>query len=434
MIELKKENVMTEVKNQLARDYNCKASDFDNHGVKFAQRSEFCSRVTQTDLLKIVSFYNSAVVTADKRIYNDVRNLLGNVKPEAIFQQPVVKAIAKTISAYNAEVDELFLHFVPAVVPSNIDTLDFEVKYYSGRDLEQFRGREEYSLALPFDNLAPDMLAVTAVIDGEIIGIAGARATSERLWEVGVNVDAHMSGNHVASKLLDLLKQKVLDHDAIPFYRTAISHILSQNVAINAGFKPAWSGLTTRHKRNVELRAASEIDLLLIQQMYMNNFPQEERKPFDEVLKISEVCGLFKRDALIGFMTYIEQGGYILLDYFAIGEEQRGKGLGKSALYALIDKFAGKKGVIIEIEEAGSASTESENITRTKRRNFYTQIGFVPTGDRISMCGVNMELLYFPIAKNPKEIFPIYKRLYEASHAPGLFDKRIKYLEKVQGD
>lgn len=434
MKQLNKIKVMNEVKNQLARNYNCAASDFDNHGIKFARRSEFSTRSTSTDLLKIVSFYNSAVVTADKRIYTDIQTLLCDVKPEAILTQSVVKSIARFISTYNAEVDELFLNFIPAITSAELSAPDFEVKYYSGRDLEQFRGNDEFSLALPFDNLAPDKFAVAAIVDDKVIGLAGARASSEKLWEVGINVNSAYSGNHIASKLLDLLKQKVLDHNAIPFYRTAISHILSQNVAINAGFKPAWSSLTTRHKRNVELRAVSDIDLLLIQQMYMTNFPQEERKPFDEVLKISEVCGLFRRDTLVGFMTYIEHDGYILLDYFAIGEEQRGKGLGKSALYALLDRFTGKKGVIIEIEEAGCGSTESENITRMKRKNFYTQIGFVPTGDRISMCGVNMELLYYPIAKNPKAIFPAYKKLYESAHEVGSFDKRIKYLEKVQSD
>ena len=50
-------------------------------------------------------------------------------------------------------------------------------------------------------------------------------------------------GLGIGSMLVELLKNEILDLGKIPFYGTAMSHISSQKVALNAGFYPAWAEL-----------------------------------------------------------------------------------------------------------------------------------------------------------------------------------------------
>lgn len=428
---MNKERLMKTVKTQLARDFDCAAEDFEKHGITFAVHSNFSERVTPTDLLKIISFYSAAVVTCDSHIKDKITELLKDVRPELIFDQILVKAIANCIYDYNAEVDDVCLYFIPDFgAQTNVSAPEFKTEFYTGRELERFRGRTEFSDALPFNNIAPDVMAIAAVENNRVVGLAGASRSSEKLWEVGVNVLPEFRGHHIASKLIELLKNKVLDHNAVPYYRTAVSHILSQNVAINAGFKPAWSSLTTRPKRNIDIRPPLENEIAEIKGIYIDCFPEAERIPFEKVCEFSELYGLYRKKETVGFMTSIERDGYVLLDFFGIKRDKRGKGLGRSCLTSFLSDYADKNGVIIETELPGSDTTESENMTRINRQNFYSKIGFIHTGEIISDNGVRLELMYFPINKNPRLIFPVFSEIYKQSYGLKLYDKRIKKIEE----
>ena len=52
----------------------------------------------------------------------------------------------------------------------------------------------------------------------------------------------------VGSLLVGLLKNELLDRGILPFYGTSMSHIVSQKVALNAGFSPAWAELYCEKK------------------------------------------------------------------------------------------------------------------------------------------------------------------------------------------
>ncbi|ALP93777.1 hypothetical protein [Intestinimonas butyriciproducens] len=55
-------------------------------------------------------------------------------------------------------------------------------------------------------------------------------------------------GRGYAAGLPFLLKDALLRRDIVPFYGTAESHIISRNVAIRAGFRPAFGYLYAQTK------------------------------------------------------------------------------------------------------------------------------------------------------------------------------------------
>ena len=79
--------------------------------------------------------------------------------------------------------------------------------------------------------------------------MAGASSDSSSMWQIGINVLPEARGRQIATMLVSLLKNEVLSLGKLPYYGTAMSHIISQRVAIKSRFLPAWSELVTSLKR-----------------------------------------------------------------------------------------------------------------------------------------------------------------------------------------
>ena len=71
---------------------------------------------------------------------------------------------------------------------------DFNLVRYTGDEILQFKGDDRWNEAFCFDDNTPDVLAVAAVSDGEIIGMAGASADSDDFWQIGINVVQEAEG------------------------------------------------------------------------------------------------------------------------------------------------------------------------------------------------------------------------------------------------
>lgn len=122
----------------------------------------------------------------------------------------------------------------------------YELRVWRGDEIEQFRGDERFSNAYSFCETAPDMIGVSAAVEGEIVAMAGASADSPELWQIGIDVLPEARGRGLGVLLVSLLKNEVLRAGRIPFYGTAFSHMLSQDVAIRSGFRAGWAELTVK--------------------------------------------------------------------------------------------------------------------------------------------------------------------------------------------
>lgn len=86
-----------------------------------------------------------------------------------------------------------------------------EVKKYNQEEVLQFQGDDRFDEAFCFDENSPDVLAVAAIIDHEIVGMAGASADSPYLWQIGINVNKEFEGRHIASGLVSILKRDIME-------------------------------------------------------------------------------------------------------------------------------------------------------------------------------------------------------------------------------
>ncbi len=165
--------------------------------------------------------------------------------------------------------------------------------------------------------------------------------------------------------------------------------------------------------------------LLVIYKENINrHFPADEVKPLKKIEQIwemgiyyglamyetSETCKEIKNDdnnnteeiSLVGYAFFIKEleGNMLLLDYFAIMEVYRSKGMG-SIFLKEIKKIANSyRGILLETEDIDFAKTEEEVQIRKKRDRFYEYNGVIKTTIKSSVYGVNYAIWNYPVKEN----------------------------------
>lgn len=128
--------------------------------------------------------------------------------------------------------------------------------------------------------------------------------------------------------------------------------------------------------------------------LYRRAFPKQERKPFwlmrRQAKKGLMELWVIEEEGPAGMAFVMRAGDLVLLDYFAIDEACRGKGLGSQALDGLRELYKDKR-FLLEIETPDDAAPN--NAQRKKRKAFYLKNNMKEAGIRASVFGTEMELL-----------------------------------------
>lgn len=156
-----------------------------------------------------------------------------------------------------------------------------------------------------------------------------------------------------------------------------------------------------------EIRTLNIEEVREIYEKYLQfHFVEEERKPLKAIERMWEenqyfALGMFgkKEKELMGyaFFSSCSQGDMVLLDYFAIVQEQRGKGLGSLFLQHMQDTLQESfRGILIETEDISFAKNKEEIEERSRRNQFYLQNGAKKTGITSKIYDARYELYVLP--------------------------------------
>lgn len=148
-----------------------------------------------------------------------------------------------------------------------------------------------------------------------------------------------------------------------------------------------------------------------IKKLYTDAFPKIERKPFDLILEKCDM-GLMEiltiesdNNDFLGLAITIIYKDMVLLDYFAIAPESRGKSYGSNALNLLFEKYKNRR-FVLEIENPNIKCDNQEE--RTRRKTFYTHNGMTAMQYKVNLMGVQMEVL----THNCNVTFEEYHNIY----------------------
>jgi len=230
---LEKRNMLAIVRNQLAYDLNCDPEDLLRDGITFCEsisdRGIWLDE-RQTPHLKVVTMGKGIIVSADSSVLKKVRPILENQFRDNLFSVPFLFGHS--------------LYYIPdsrmVMEPPCPDGITLEKR--EGSQIPALYAYPGFDDAIRYDSNhpRPDALVLCAVNNGDIVGMAGACADSEAMWQIGIDVKIDFRGRGLAACLVSRLANKILQKGIVPFYGTASSNIASQAVAHRCGFSPAW--------------------------------------------------------------------------------------------------------------------------------------------------------------------------------------------------
>lgn len=158
-----------------------------------------------------------------------------------------------------------------------------------------------------------------------------------------------------------------------------------------------------------------------IKKLYKTAFPKTERKPLLLVWIMNrknkaDIWVFERNNEFCGFAITNNAGDLVLLDYFTISDEERGKGLGAEALRQLQDHYIDRR-FFLEIE---SPYVSADNIEQRKRRKqFYLANRMTEMHVKAKVYKVEMELLGY----NCKVSFEEYRSIYLTNYGKRVAEK-----------
>lgn len=247
---LTKSDILTITKQQLALDFSCTPEDFDlAKNTIVENRPMEGRRIYEAEgaFLKILVFGKKAVISVAPEMLPWCEEKLGRRDPAWLLEFSRLRLIENALREFGHGIDQVHQFFLPKPASALAgQPPSFPVCWYEQDQIGQFDEDGRFGEALAFDEHRPDVLAVAALDGEKIMGMAGASADSATMWQIGIDTVPEYRGRGVGSALTVLLKEEILRRGKVPFYGTAVSHFHSQNIAINAGFYPAWAELYTR--------------------------------------------------------------------------------------------------------------------------------------------------------------------------------------------
>ena len=160
--------------------------------------------------------------------------------------------------------------------------------------------------------------------------------------------------------------------------------------------------------------ATDAIRIHKIESLSTEAFPACERKPFSLICQkqsqgLTDIFALEENGDFCGLAITMKAEDLVLLDYFAIVREKRGKGYGKMALEALFAHFNGKR-FFLEIESTLAESANKSQLI--KRKRFYLKNQLTELNLYANVFGTDMELLAYQTSLTFDEYIGVYKTVY----------------------
>lgn len=246
------------------------------------------------DFFRAIMCMGQLFLMVDEQIYDWALTQFGDCNPEWFCKYDNLRKIDDKLWDYDREIRDTHIYYLPQETAEEKLTLPlFPVQWFGRQEIMQWKENNQFNNAMCFSATQPDMLAVAAMKqEGEwayvvpsqtalvlpgtaageqssvfqnqkaevdimpapgvpggqkdtrqanMAGMAGISGDGEYLWQIGIDVIPEQRGWGLATNLVKLIKEEIIRRGKIPFYGTSESHTISQSVALQSGFVPAWT-------------------------------------------------------------------------------------------------------------------------------------------------------------------------------------------------
>ena len=237
-------NYYPELKKLLSADFNCRPGDFDiEENVLTVPALREGRRQYSPDpyFFRMVTTGTNVVITADDCLDSALVKFLKKGTGKKLFDLPALVTLVPELQKFGYTLSETSHMFLPAGDVHPVGKLD--IRWYFDEEIHRFYGDSRFPNAIcpEFRPERPDRIVVCACKGREILGMAGCSEDAPGWMQIGVDVMPKHRSKGIATHLVTLLRNKIIENGDIPFYGTQLSNLHSWNTAINSGFRPAWA-------------------------------------------------------------------------------------------------------------------------------------------------------------------------------------------------
>lgn len=239
---------------QSAYDYNCRAEDFlsGENKVVLSQKNEKARAYLPLPLAcSLVSYGRNIVAQASPELKECVEWYIQKYPVAHCFETPHILALQEKLNAFDYQICFMAEYFLPDANLVRELPCPYPLQVLYPEDFAPYY-TEEWRNALCKDRKHLDKIAVGAWDQGRLIGLAGASADCETMYQIGVDVLPEYRRQGIAEALTSRLALEVFQLGKVPFYCAAWCNIPSVRNAIKCGFRPAWVELSARSRPFVE--------------------------------------------------------------------------------------------------------------------------------------------------------------------------------------
>ena len=239
---------------QSAVDLSAAPKDFEKNEntVVISQKNEAARRYLELPFsCQIVSYGSGVVASVSKEFWEITEKYINSYPTEHLFETPHMHALNEELLKKGQKICFMAEYFLPDLEVLRPLECKYETRVLTKEDFAELY-LPRWSNALCEKRKELDMLAVGAYDGGELIGLAGASADCDTMWQIGIDVLPKYRRQGIASALTSKLATLILEKGKVPFYCAAWCNIRSVRNANRSGFRPAWVEMTAKSVETVD--------------------------------------------------------------------------------------------------------------------------------------------------------------------------------------
>jgi GNAT superfamily N-acetyltransferase len=200
---------------------------------------------------QLVSYGNNVVASVSPEFREIAEAYINRYPVEHLFETPNLHVLNEALMEKGQKICFMAEYFLPDLNALRPLDCPFEMRILTPQDFTDLY-RPEWSNALCERRKHLDVLGVGAYDGDRLVGLAGASADCDTMWQIGIDVLPAYRRQGIASALTSRLALEILDRGMVPFYCAAWCNVRSVRNAIKSGFRPAWVEMTAKPVETVD--------------------------------------------------------------------------------------------------------------------------------------------------------------------------------------
>ena len=237
---------------QSAADLGAKASDFERleNVIVLSQENDRARKYLKLPFsCQLVSYGSNTVASVSPEFRELTEKYINKYPTEHLFETPNLYVLNEALEKKGQRICFMAEYFLPDVDALRQRTVEdacpYRTKVLTQGDFQDLY-LPEWSNALCEKRKHLDVLGVGAYDGDKLVGLAGASADCDTMWQIGVDVLPEYRRLGIASAITSRLAIEILKRGKVPFYCAAWCNVKSVRNAIKSGFRPAWVEMTAK--------------------------------------------------------------------------------------------------------------------------------------------------------------------------------------------